>query len=362
MPSANSLEKAYKPANTINLKFAISPPGSPEGEALSSSSHNAPGPTITAIGESGPKAERNTQVFSYLSPGRLARLATRHPWRVVAAWVVVLVLGVAGASQIGKVLTTVPENYRESDSHTADQLIEDRLLGKQSAVETVVLHSLDRTVDDPGFQAIAERAAAEIRALSNDVANVVTYAETRSESLVSADRHSMLMLVTLRAEATPGGGASTLEVEEATGRVIEVLRKIDGKDGFTAVTAGDGSISRAFSEQAEKDLLKAEAIGLPIALIILAVVFGALVAAGLPVLMAVLSIIVAIGVSALIGQAFELSTFVTNIITTMGLAVGIDYTLIVIQRVREERNRAEAAMKRSSKQEEPPVGPSSSRG
>jgi RND superfamily putative drug exporter len=181
--------------------------------------------------------------------------------------------------------------------------------------------------------------AAGLRALEPDVASVVTYGETRSEALVSVDRHAMLMRVTLGVEASSAGGASSKEVEAAAGRAIEVLRTFDGQDGLIAVTAGDGSISKGFSEQAEKDLQKAEAIGLPIALIILAIVFGALVAAGLPILMALLSIIVAIGISALIGQAFELSAFVTNIITTMGLAVGIDYTLIVIQRVREERAR-----------------------
>lgn len=93
-------------------------------------------------------------------------------------------------------------------------------------------------------------------------------------------------------------------------------------------------------ELSQEDLEKGEAMGVPIAfIIILIVVLGAIAAALVPLVMAIVSIIVTIGISALVGTFFELSLFVTNIITIIGLAVGIDYSLFVVSRYREERGR-----------------------
>ena len=88
---------------------------------------------------------------------------------------------------------------------------------------------------------------------------------------------------------------------------------------------------------AESDLAKGESIGIPVALIILLIVFGALVSALLPLMLAGVAIIVALALTALVGQVFELSFFVSNMITMMGLAVGIDYVLFIVSRYREER-------------------------
>ena len=108
--------------------------------------------------------------------------------------------------------------------------------------------------------------------------------------------------------------------------------------GFRVTTMGDGSINGEFVELAEETLVKGETIGIALAIVILVVVFGAAVAAGLPVILALAAIIVAVGASALVGRVLELSIFVTNIITMIGLAVGIDYSLFVVQRFREERD------------------------
>ena len=92
-------------------------------------------------------------------------------------------------------------------------------------------------------------------------------------------------------------------------------------------------------ELSQEDLEKGEAMGVPIALIILIAVLGGIAAALVPLVMAIVSIIVTIGDSALVGTFFELSLFVTNIITIIGLAVAIDYSLFVVSRYREERGR-----------------------
>ena len=263
-----------------------------------------------------------------LSPDSLARSSARHPWVVVGAWVVLLFGAIAAASTIGGVLTTEAETYRASDSSIAEDLVIERMYGGAEPVEEmVVLHSETATVDDPAFVGTGESIVAGLRALP--ALEVVSYFESPAPELVSESRHSLLIPVRVL-EGDP--------VDRAE-EIIGVLETVDGQDGFTAATAGEGSVGLAFNETSEKDLQKAELIGLPIALIILVVVFGALVAAGVPLVLGVLSIIVAVGLTAIIGRAFELSIFVVNIITTMGLAVGIDYSLIVIQRFREERQK-----------------------
>src|SRR5207237_4805231 len=117
-------------------------------------------------------------------------------------------------------------------------------------------------------------------------------------------------------------------------RTIPPLRHLahhrDGSDGFSLVTGGPGTLQHGFTETSEKDLQRAEMIGLPIALLILLVVFGAGVAAGIPIVQSLISITIAVGLTAVIGRWFSLSNFVLNLITMIGLAVGMNHSLLII--------------------------------
>ena len=108
---------------------------------------------------------------------------------------------------------------------------------------------------------------------------------------------------------------------------------------FAIKITGQATIGLDNRELSQEDLEKGESQGVPIAMIILIVVLGALAVAAVPLVMAIVSILLAVGISALVGTFFELSFFVTNIITMIGLAVGIDYSLFVLSRYREERSQ-----------------------
>ena len=111
------------------------------------------------------------------------------------------------------------------------------------------------------------------------------------------------------------------------------------RSGFATLVTGTPSIQADFSSTAGTDLRTGESIGAPIALLVLLVVFGAAVAAALPLSLAIVAITLAVALSVLVGQAYNLSVFAINIISMMGLAVGIDYSLFVVSRFREERRK-----------------------
>jgi RND superfamily putative drug exporter len=107
--------------------------------------------------------------------------------------------------------------------------------------------------------------------------------------------------------------------------------------GFEVFVTGEASINSDFGATAESDLRTGEIFGIGIALVILVLVFGAIVTAALPLVMALASILLAMGITSAVGQTMDLSFFITNMITMIGLAMGIDYSLFVVSRYREER-------------------------
>ncbi|MFN0093676.1 MAG: MMPL family transporter [Dehalococcoidia bacterium] len=264
-----------------------------------------------------------------LSPERLAAFSTRRPWLVLGIWAVILVAGLASASRIGSVLTSSAENYVENDSSRADGLLEARLFGGSiPGTETVVVYHPELTAAAPEFQARVGEVTSALQGLGEHVRSATNGIEA---GLISESGHAVLVPVRLVADED--------DVEDAGKPIITAIAALNGKDGFVVATGGDASAGYAFTEASKKDLETAEIYGIPIAMVILVIVFGALVAAGLPILLGLMSIAIAVGIAAVIGQQFELSTFLVNFVTTMGLAVGIDYSLLIIQRFREERRR-----------------------
>ena len=119
--------------------------------------------------------------------------------------------------------------------------------------------------------------------------------------------------------------------------LIHITEEFSGND-FNFYFIGTATIEHTFAELAERDLVTGETIGISVALIILALVFGSVTSAFIPVIMAIVAIFVSIGMVSVVGQIVDLNDFVTNIMTMMGLAVGIDYCLFILSRYREERD------------------------
>ncbi len=265
-----------------------------------------------------------------LSTQSLARASSRHPWRTIGAWVLVIVVAGALTGALLGTATTQEANFtNDPEAKRALELVEDRLRGPDRATEFMIVRSDARTVDEPAFKTFVEGLQLRVQGLGEDeVLAAQTFYQTQDPSMVSKDRHATIVPVVL-------AGAP-----EDAGDKAEALREVTAeanRDGFNVQVFGPATLSEDFAKVAEEDLAKGESIGVLAALVILVVVFGAAVAAVLPILIGIAAIGIAIGITAVVGQLSPFSFFVTNMITMMGLAVGIDYSLFIASRYREER-------------------------
>jgi RND superfamily putative drug exporter len=251
---------------------------------------------------------------------RLARSCAARPRLTLAFWgvAVVVALGLVATSLRGlssnSHVVGTPESTKAEDA-VARAFPHQNANGKG---DVVVVASSRYAASSPQFQTFAKRLVHDLQATGQ------VY-EIRKVA-VSPNGHAVLASVGIKSDS----GAAQVE---------QVVENADG-GAFQVGITGDHTANHDFGKQSQQDLEKGElAYGLPAALIVLVLVFGAVFAGFVPVLMAILSIIVALGLVALISLGFELSVFIVNMLTGMGLALGIDYSLFVVSRYREERAR-----------------------
>src|SRR5215211_6112773 len=252
---------------------------------------------------------------------RLARASARRPWLMIGVWVVAIVLafGVIGIF-LEDGLSSEARVTGNPESAQAEQLLAERfpaaeVAGQRDVTEVVVVRgsSPDR----------AQTIADELRAAG--ASHVVTPSE--DDRLVSEDGDAFALLVGLGEPP-----------EDKVDPVVAVVERLDAQPGVEAGISGEWTLDADFQQLSQDDLRTGELyFGIPAALVILLLVFGAVVAGLVPLVFALVSIFVALALTALVGQAFELSVFVVNMLTGMGLALGIDYTLFIPSRYREER-------------------------
>ena len=260
-----------------------------------------------------------------LSTQTIASASARHPWPTIGAWIATFVLAVAGIGMLlGDSLTTEGAPTNNPESERAIDLIARAFPPTPETVTTdvVVVRSEQYRLDDPAFEAFVRNLleSSETSALGEARSYL-----TEPEAPISADGHATLIPVAILDD-------------DDTPAVIEELEAANEDAAFEVSIAGERALDHDFNLLSQEDLEKGELqFGLPAALIILLLVFGAVVAGLIPLLMAIVSIVVALGLVAILAQQFELSIFVVNMLTGMGLALGIDYALFVISRYREER-------------------------
>jgi RND superfamily putative drug exporter len=257
----------------------------------------------------------------------LGRAVITARWFIVAGIAAVFAIGATWGLGVfdeftdGGYVSTDAQSVRDAEA------IEEEF--GSTGAEVVVLYESDSmTVDDPAYAAAVQGAVADIAAI-DEVENVVSYYDTQLPTFVSEDRHATYAAVSL-------AGSS----DEARAQVFEEIEadlRDAGDTGDLDVSLGGGAaIFADLNEQVQHDLEIAEMISMPILLLIMIVVFGALVAASLPLLIGGMSILGGFAITRVITEFTDVSVFAANVITIIGLGMSIDYSLFILRRFREE--------------------------
>lgn len=262
-----------------------------------------------------------------------ARLSAQRPWAVIAAWSAALLAGLALAALFLSNALTIEFAFTNTpEAKRAENLLEERLRGPKTVDEVVIVESDRLTVTDPAFAAYVNGLTDEIVALGPEVvAGATNYYRVPDPSLVSADGRATLIPLTMGRDLNEAGGD--------VGRVHSVVGRADASEDFRALVTGDATLMEDFKKVAENDFRTGDLIGVAAALVILVLVFGALAKAVLPVMLGITSVGLAAGIAAVIGLATPLYFLITIMIAMVGLAVGIDYSLFILSRYAEERQR-----------------------
>ena len=299
----------------------------------------------------------------------LAAVSARRPVIVIVIWVLLLVASAGIVDRLLPSATTTDFKLADRyESQQAAKALEEGLRGPDKSPEIVIMRSDSLTVDDPAFRARVEELHLEIsglgpgvisgglddRKISDLLPDLVAggfpdspvshyyqiadagpalppgLAEQLLPILVSADRDTVMMHYTL--------AGSVEEAIDNVPTVIHVIEEANHDEGFEVLIGGDASVAHENNELAEQDLQNGERFGVPVAFLVLLVLFGALVATLIPLGLSAVSIGVALAAVAIIGQQFPLLFFVNIMVVMIGLAVGIDYSLLIVLRFKEELN------------------------
>jgi putative drug exporter of the RND superfamily len=267
---------------------------------------------------------------------RVAVWSARHRWWVLGAAVAVIALAFVGIIVVG---ADTRGGSSTGESGAADDLIDERFnsapdpdeVGEPIRRERVIFSNPSLGVSDPDFEATVLSVVEELRE-DDTVKTIVSFYESGESALVAEDNNAVLIIVDLH--NTDGLTWDDIEV----GPLLEIVEDAAAEaDGFEIAVFSSNLLEDQLEEIITEDFSRILIYSLVIGLVILIFAFGAPVAAVVPLVMALGSIFTALGIAALVSQAFPLVDLYAEILLLMGLAVGIDYSLFIISRFRSER-------------------------
>jgi RND superfamily putative drug exporter len=258
-------------------------------------------------------------------------------WRgwVLVAWAAVALLFAPRAAHVQRVLAVRGAFVEATESAHANQLIKTAFPNPIADYVALVVHGPVRSTD-PRFEAALDSLTAAI-SRPDYVSQVVSVRAIGESTFVSRDRRTTFLIAALVPGSTDD--LSRAVVPELRDIVAQTLARLPGGADFDVKITGNPALDYDVRTVSGEDSERAEKRVLPLTLAVLVLAFGALVAATLPVIVGVLAITIALGLVTVAAQFQTMSVFVLNITTMVGLGVGIDYSLLVVTRFREELNR-----------------------
>jgi RND superfamily putative drug exporter len=263
---------------------------------------------------------------------RMGRWSAGHKKTAILGWLGFVVLAFAIGGAVGTKRLDVAKSG-SGESGRVDSVLADHF--KQPQEDTVLIQGATRTVDDPAFRATVADVARTVRAIPV-VKEVRTPRSYSHDGQVSADRHSVRVTVVLRTTDLEKAQTTDLPVAQA-------LAAVGARHPGIAVEEFGMNAYKQIDDAVGKDFQRAGVESLPITLLVLVIVFGALVAAGLPLLLALTSVVATTGILALPSHWLPFDQSVDVIVLLIGLAVGVDYAMFYLKREREERAAGRSA-------------------
>jgi RND superfamily putative drug exporter len=253
---------------------------------------------------------------------RLGRFCARHRWWVIATWAVLALVALPLAPRASGALQPGGFSLDDLDSAKARHLLESSVGLPPSALVIVIQGEGGLRAGDPAFELAVARAIADVPKAEH-VTGILTH--TLAPRQVSADRGTVYETVGL-----------DLSPDASPDAIAPIGAAIHPQPGITIGLAGGPAFYGDIQKVSEQDLQRSEVISLPLAAVALLLVFGSVVAAGVPIVVGGVSVLIALAAIFVVASITPMSIFVLNLATLLGFGLGVDYALLLSSRFREE--------------------------
>src|SRR5215207_4946604 len=258
---------------------------------------------------------------------RAGRWSAQNRKKAIFGWLAFVIVATLVGGNLGTKTIPSDEEGLAGDSARAQEIVKDSF--PQAAGEQVFIQSKTQSPQSGGYRAAVKDVEQRLAAVK-DVTNIQSPYAKENAGQISRDGHSVAVTFEIKGDS-----------EQAEQKVDPVLAATAAAQKahpeLRIEQFGEASTGKAVSKMFEDDLKKAETISLPITLVILLLAFGALVAAGLPLLLGLTAVMATMGLIAGVSQFSPASENMSSVVVLVGLAVGVDYSLFYIRREREER-------------------------
>jgi RND superfamily putative drug exporter len=267
-------------------------------------------------------------------PDQAAAAVVRLRWLVVLFWAIVGAIGLIQAKHTPELLRIRGAADRETEAARADRMLDTRFDRPFSEFFLVTLES-PRPFTTSMSRAVLDTVAEHLTAQPY-VRSLLSFANTGDSIFLGPDARRTFLLVSLDQWL---GDSLGRQVTEFRGAVNAALAKVPRSYEYRALVTGRAPLDLDVRNVSTEDSRRLEARILPLAMLVLVLAFGALVAAALPLVVGVLAVGISLSAIGVLAQSFPMSVFVLNVTTMVGLGVGIDYSLLIVTRFREELTR-----------------------
>jgi uncharacterized membrane protein YdfJ with MMPL/SSD domain len=259
---------------------------------------------------------------------RMGRWSASHWKTAVFGWLAFVILSLAIGMQVGT-KSLKDEDYSTGQSHKAEQILKQGFPESDPQTEFVVVQSATHTVDDAAFRATVSDVSRAVQG-NHEIKNFNSPLDPANADQISKDRRTVLVTWDMKGKYDD----ATKKIDAIEASVNDVG---DRHPGFYVGEAGAISSGKALDKMFTDQLKLAGERSIPITIIVLLLVFGALVAVGVPLLLALSGVMATVGLVALPSHLVPMDNNVNAVILLIGLAVGVDYSLFYLKREREER-------------------------